>query len=223
MAVGAAVAGCSSLGGRRSDATATAPADDGSKPTQTRATTTDAARTGSAATRTPTPTVTSAPRETPGTEEPADRDGRSGPTPTATPRGIVLPALDVGGSPGGRVALRPRETVSFVNFFATWCEPCEEEMPDLRKADDYFSEDPVQFVSVTSETDTDAVGQFWLDHEGTWAVCIDENLKATEKYGVNAYPTNMVFRKDGSRVETGSLRTFDEIRRAVERALEESD
>lgn len=135
----------------------------------------------------------------------------------------MLPALDVAGSPGGEVALRPPGKVSFLNFFATWCGPCQEEMPDLRQVRAHFDEADVQMVSITSETDEDAVGEFWQEYEGTWPVAIDVELEATEKWSVSAYPTNMVFTADGERLGVSPLRTFEQIREAIETALEESD
>lgn len=41
------------------------------------------------------------------------------------------------------------DTVYVINFWATWCRPCVEEMPDLLKAEKAFKGQPVRFFFVS--------------------------------------------------------------------------
>src|SRR5215475_6728928 len=44
----------------------------------------------------------------------------------------------------------PRDTRPLlVNFWATWCDPCRDEFPDLVKLDDDYRSKPLNFVSIS--------------------------------------------------------------------------
>ena len=61
-----------------------------------------------------------------------------------------LPALDEDANPEGRVRLADfRGTPTVVNFFASWCDACDEELPDFRETA-LALEGQVDFVFVNS-------------------------------------------------------------------------
>ena len=61
-----------------------------------------------------------------------------------------LPALDEDANPGGRVRLADfAGTPTVVNFFASWCDQCDEELPDFRETA-LALEGQVDFVFVNS-------------------------------------------------------------------------
>jgi thiol-disulfide isomerase/thioredoxin len=71
--------------------------------------------------------------------------------------------IDVGGSDLSDEQLNIQETrgqVTVVNFWATWCPPCREEMPVFARAAQALADDDVAFVGVNVEDDRDAARNF---------------------------------------------------------------
>lgn len=123
-------------------------------------------------------------------------DGNS----TTDGSGISLRSLEVGGSPGGLVPIRPPGKVVLLDFFATWCAPCKPEMANLRTVRSRFDREAVFIVSITQETDTAAIKRFWRRYRGTWPVVMDPDIVATRAYDVTGIPTIIVLTPDGTEV-----------------------
>ena len=95
--------------------------------------------------------------------------------------------------------------VVFVNFWATWCPPCREEMPEFNEADKVFKDngDAVLLaVNLTSggvrgETE-EVVRKFVEDNGYTMKVLLDKDDKAAQKYNISSIPTTYVIDRDGN-------------------------
>ena len=139
---------------------------------------------------------------------------------------LTLESVAVGPSPGGEVSVHPDGTVALLDFFATWCAPCKPQMSTLRTVRETFDPESLYMLSITQETDTDAVKQFWEEYDGTWPVVKDPALAATSRWNANSYPTNLVFDADGTPAtgESPSVRarTFQEFESIVDPLVAEA-
>ncbi|HLR07700.1 MAG TPA: TlpA disulfide reductase family protein [Bacillota bacterium] len=84
-----------------------------------------------------------------------------------------------------------------VNFWATWCAPCREEIPDFQKL--YDSED-VEILAVNmteSEKSEDDVIEFVDEFAMTFPVLLDVDSEVSETYQVQAYPTTYMIDSNG--------------------------
>ncbi|TKC19562.1 TlpA disulfide reductase family protein [Robertmurraya kyonggiensis] len=87
-----------------------------------------------------------------------------------------------------------------LNFWATWCPPCKEEMPDMQKMyEEYKDEDVVVVgVNVTStEKNREDVQEFAQKHQLTFPILMDEIGEVTHQYEILSFPTTYFIDSDG--------------------------
>jgi len=139
---------------------------------------------------------------------------------------LTLPsAVTTGDLPDGRVRLVAPGTVTLLNFFTTWCRPCQREMSEFRALRAEYDTDALHMVSITPEVDETLVEEFWAEYEGTWPVVMDPALTATERWNANRYPTNLLFDADGTPAGDGPevrARTFEEFDALIEPLVAEA-
>lgn len=85
-----------------------------------------------------------------------------------------------------------------LNFWASWCDPCKEEAPDLVKLAEKYSDTlDVLAVNVTFYDKLDEAKTFVKDYGYTFPVLLDEKEEVYRKYNGVAFPTNVLIDPDG--------------------------
>ncbi len=87
--------------------------------------------------------------------------------------------------------------VVYLEFWATWCQPCVAGIPHLNRVIDSLKGEPVVFLSVTDEP-ADAVSAFRRTHEMKAWAGIDEAQSALKAYRVASRPAGYLIGKDGT-------------------------
>ncbi len=95
--------------------------------------------------------------------------------------------------------------VVFLNFWATWCPPCQGEMPDIQalyEAHGYNEEDLVVLgvacPNMGNEGSAEDIAAFLADNGYTFPVVMDEALDLTYSYGIQSYPTTFMIDAQGN-------------------------
>jgi thiol-disulfide isomerase/thioredoxin len=87
--------------------------------------------------------------------------------------------------------------VVLLNFWATWCGPCKEEMPSLARLQSQFDADLVRVVTVTTDIYPQGIKQF-LDHLGIHLpVLFDEDEELSRRFMVRGLPTTVLIGQNG--------------------------
>ena len=86
-----------------------------------------------------------------------------------------------------------------VSYWATWCAPCIEEMPGIKKAEEILEEHGYTFLLVSDET-LDKISDF--KNEWNFDFNFLKSTKSFETLGIYAMPTSYIFDENGKIVET---------------------
>jgi thiol-disulfide isomerase/thioredoxin len=90
---------------------------------------------------------------------------------------------------GGRVVL--------IDFWATWCGPCKEELPHMKKIAKEFAGQPLVIISISWDSDEAKWKDFIAKNDMTWQQYRDANHKLSERFGINAIPHYFTIDSDG--------------------------
>ena len=138
---------------------------------------------------------------------------------------VTLNTVDAPGSRDGEVTLPAPDRPTFIDFFATYCDPCVDQMPDLAEAHDRLG-DEVLFISVTTEPvgeriSEDKVVNWWRKHDGDWLVAADVSAELAARLNVGGYPSARAIDASGRvRWSTSGTHTTEEFVDGIERALD---
>lgn len=136
---------------------------------------------------------------------------------------FTLPQI---GSLGGKMVKLSdyKGKVVFVNFWATWCKPCEEEMPSMQvmyvALKKQYPNFEILAVSI-DKGDPDIVESFAKKYEVTFPILHDRNGKIKEIYKTTGVPETFIIDQNGIIAEKvwgprdwskhGSIRTIVEL------------
>ena len=106
-----------------------------------------------------------------------------------------------------------------LNFWATWCYYCKEEMPDFDKA--YKEHPEVQFLMVNATDgvrETIDIAKKYIEDQGyEFPVVFDTKQEAVYAYYITGYPTTWLIDKDGNLVTCANgMLTYDNLIEGIE-------
>lgn len=139
----------------------------------------------------PTPTLTPAPTPTP--------------MPTPTPRAIPTTALHGQQAPdftlnnllGERISLSQlKGKLILLNFWATWCGPCQQEIPELEAFHEEYKGKGVLVLAVNLREDKSKVAAFAKENKMNLMVLLDSEGRVGEAYGIVGIPTTFFIDQD---------------------------
>jgi peroxiredoxin len=92
-----------------------------------------------------------------------------------------------------------RGQVVLVNLWATWCEPCKQEMPALQAFYNMHRDQGFVVIAINDGDPKADVLQFLQDHELTFPVWLDPTYIATDQaFKTLGLPSSFVIDRDGT-------------------------
>jgi len=88
--------------------------------------------------------------------------------------------------------------VVLINFWASWCGPCREEMPLLNALHNKYEPLGFSVLGINVEENVDAARGFMKDFPVDFPVLLDNANQVSKQYKVIAMPTTVVVDRDGN-------------------------
>jgi cytochrome c biogenesis protein CcmG/thiol:disulfide interchange protein DsbE len=117
---------------------------------------------------------------------------------TRPPRiGTAAPDFTIQDSDRKVVLNQLRGNVVVLNFWATWCGPCVEEMPSLVQLQRRFADKGVVVLGVSIDVDGDAYHKFLKDYKIDFLTVRDPDQKTSSAYGSFKWPETYIIDRNG--------------------------
>lgn len=105
--------------------------------------------------------------------------------------------------------------VVMVNFWATWCPPCQKEMPDLEALYNQYKDQGFVILALSQDDETEKVAPFIAERKVTYPIFLDPGQKIGTLFQVNGIPKSFVYNRDGvlvtESIDMRTRRQFEEM------------
>ena len=112
---------------------------------------------------------------------------------TPMPVRTQAPDFDLMDMDGNRHRLSDyRGRVVIVNFWATWCPPCREEMPSMQRAWELLEPEGIVMLAVNVGESEDTIFQFTANYPVEFPLPMDRDSKVIDSWPIMGLPTTFV-------------------------------
>lgn len=119
---------------------------------------------------------------------------------------------------GKEVSLKDyRGKVVLINFWATWCPPCREEMPLFEKVYKKYKDKGFEILAISTDSSVDQVKKFLKEYRVSFPVLFDD-ANVSGLYGIQGLPTSFLINREGEVVKV-RLGKYKEIERDLKKVL----
>ena len=112
---------------------------------------------------------------------------------------LPAPLFELSDSQGQRISLvNYRGQVVLLNFWATFCQPCRDEMPAIAALENEFSEQGLVVLAIAVDRGSPKAVQKFIQQYGIgFGVPLDPDGSVRNAYEIEALPTSYLIGKDG--------------------------
>ncbi len=138
-------------------------------------------------------------------EPSSEKEGKAQAAPAAPAGmiGLTAPDFTLTDMQGQQVSLSQfRGKIVILNFWATWCPPCVEEMPSMEQLYREFKDQDLVVLAVNVESSgQEAVSEFLAKKSYSFKILLDPDAETQNTYGVFRLPESFLIDRNGVVVE----------------------
>lgn len=114
-------------------------------------------------------------------------------------KGEKVPAFVVEMFDGRKIDVKDlRGKIVLINFWATWCPPCQEEMKRVQKEIiDRFKDKDFVFLPISREENREQIARFRKRYGYTFPMGMDPNREIFSKFAKSGIPRNFIIDRNG--------------------------
>jgi len=101
---------------------------------------------------------------------------------------------------GNEIALKDyRGKVVLLDFWATWCGPCVEELPNVKGVYETYHDKGFEIVGISLDRSRDTLTDFIAEEDIPWPNLLDsaQETSLADRFGVTAIPTMFLLDREG--------------------------
>ncbi len=92
-----------------------------------------------------------------------------------------------------------RGNVVLINFWATWCPPCIEELPSMQRLQDMYKDKPFTILTIDVGEPAELIQPFLEKVDATeLTVLLDKDGKSHKDWNIYVFPTNFLLDQSGN-------------------------
>lgn len=112
---------------------------------------------------------------------------------------VAAPLFGLPDLNGKRIQLKElRGKLVFLNFFATWCGPCREEMPGMDRLFRAYQDRGLMVLAVNMQESAKTVRPFVQELKLSFPAVLDAKGSVSHEYGIRALPVSFLVGRDGN-------------------------
>jgi peroxiredoxin len=111
---------------------------------------------------------------------------------------FIAPDFTLKGEDGNTYRLKDyRGKIVILNFWATWCPPCREEMPSMERAWHQIKDKGIVILAINVGEDADTIFEFTGQYPMTFPLPMDIDGEVVRQYPIRGLPTTYIIDSAG--------------------------
>ncbi len=114
-----------------------------------------------------------------------------------------------------KISLNDQKGIIILDFMATWCQPCREQMKELKAINNKYKE-KITIISISTEERT-TIENFKKEYNITWDILLDQEGQTFKDYQVKQIPTLYIIDQDNNLIKNHvGIIKYEELRELIE-------
>lgn len=114
-----------------------------------------------------------------------------------------------------KISLNDQKGIIILDFMATWCQPCREQIKELKAINNEYKE-KITIISISTEERT-TIENFKKEYNITWDILLDQDGQTFKDYQVNQIPTLYIIDQDNNLIKNHvGIIKYEELRDLIE-------